>query len=327
MKKSPYIIAVVSAVFCVMPIFAKEPTLEDTIADAAKKISKSIDGKVQTLAVLDIRSEHWALSDYIVDELNHELTNVLEKTNVAERDDYSLALIQQESDYQFSGTVSDETIQEIGAALGADCIVLGNMETVSGGWQLILRASTVETKKVLASWRGKVSAKEKEVKFQVEKSKKPRPVISVPKQKVTTTTQSKNKSPENALGLSAMMIDMYGESVTVLHPHDIIRFKVSVDQTAYLAIMCTDANGEEEWMPLQNNRILAGESRIFPDIPGARLRVQDGVFGDESVTIFASVMEDDLPVQGKMMRTIKMEFGGEGNPNTAETVIAYRVER
>ena len=323
MKKSHFTFAIIFAFAAVFPLFAKDPTLEQTLADAAAKISKAIDGNVQTVAVLDIRSDHWALSDYIVDGLNHELANALEKTNVAERDDYSLALIQQESDYQLSGAVSDETIQEIGAALGADCIVLGNMETVSGGWQLILRASTVETKKVLASWRGKVSAKEKEVKFQVEKSKKsPKPKYEL-KSKPTKTSSAPAK---NALGVSIEMINENGETVTTLHPRDEIRFRVSADKNAYLAILCIDAHKEETWLPLQSNLIRAGESRIFPDIPGAVLRVEDGIFGNESVTVYAATVEKDLPAQGKMMRTKKFELAMEG-AEKAEATVNYQVER
>ncbi|MBR1404246.1 MAG: hypothetical protein IJ558_08695 [Treponema sp.] len=340
MKKSIVIGAFV-AILSVFPSFAKDLSLEQTLAQAAAKISDSIDGKVKTVAVLDIRSEYWALSDYIVSLLNDEFANTFTQTNVAERDEYSLALIQQESDYQLSGAVSDETIQEIGAALGADCIVLGNMESVSGGWQLILRASTVETKKVLVSWRGKVSSKEKEVKFQIEKSKKSaRPKIEVQKpasplasvsSSNNTNAASNSNSSANVLTVTASMINERGEDVSVLHPGDVIRFRVSASQTAYLAILCTDARGEEEWLPLQNSRIIVGESRIFPDLPGAKLRVQDGVFGGESVTIFASVVKDDLPNQANVMevqyRTLGLEFGAEGNHGTAETVIRYRVER
>ena len=318
MRKLMRVVAIMAVLFVALPLFAKEATLEDTVADAAKKISRAIDGKVQTVAVIDIRSDHWALSDYIVDELNHELTNMLEQTNVAERDEYSLSLIQQESDYQFSGAVSDETIQEIGAALGADCIVLGNMETVSGGWQLILRASMVESKKVLTSWRGKVSNKEKEVKFQVEKSKKPRPMAQ------NTGNGKKPTLAKNALGVSIAMINAHGEEVSTLHPRDVIRFKVSVDKNAYLAILCTDAHKEETWLPLQSNFIRAGESRIFPDIPGAVLRVEDGIFGNESVKVYASTVESDLPTQKKMMGTRAFKLANE-NAETAEASVEYRV--
>lgn len=325
MKKTR-LLAAIFALAASFSLAAKDITLEQTLGDAAAKISGAIDGKMKTVAVLDIRSDYWALSDYIVAMLNDELVNTLEQTNVAERDEYSLSLIQQESDYQLSGAVSDETIQEIGAALGADCIVLGNMETVSGGWQLILRVSTVETKKVLSSWRGKVSSKEKEVKFQVEKSKKsPRPVTEVKKK--TPVASASDKVEE----LAAMVIDQDGKSVSVLHPGDVVRFRVSSEKSAYLAILCIDANGEENWLPMNDNYIRAGESRIFPDLQGVQMRVDEGTYGKEQVIVYAAPSERDLPNQRNMMG-VKGTRGfslvsGNGGSETKTRTINYTVER
>lgn len=224
MRKRIGILAAVFALFASVSAFAETLTLEQNLANAAAKIGKAIDGKVKTVAVLNIRSEHWALSDYIVEMLNDEFVNTLKKTAVVERDEQSLSLIQQETDYQYSGAVSDATIQSVGAALGADCIVLGNMETVSGGWQLIIRATAVESKKVLASWRGKVSSKEEEVKFQVEKSKKsPRPNSSAKsgadqgksqKKKTTTKKKPSAKSADEylSLGVEAYKAKNYAQA-------------------------------------------------------------------------------------------------------------------
>lgn len=115
-----------------------------------------------------------------------------------------------------------------------------------------------------------------------------------------------------------------GKEVSVLHPKDVIRFKVSVDKSSYLAILCIDAHKEETWLPLQNNFIRAGESRIFPDIPGAVLRVEDGIFGNESVKVYAATVEADLPNQKKMMGTRGFVLANE-NAETAEAVVNYRV--
>jgi hypothetical protein len=75
---------------------------------------------------------------------------------------------------------------------------------------------------------------------------------------------------------------------------------------------------------MQSNFIRAGESRIFPDIPGAVLRVQDGIFGNESVKVYAATVESDLPNQKKMMGTRAFVFANE-NAETAEAVVNYRV--
>ena len=314
-------------VLCALPLFAKEASLEQTLKATAKKISEGIDGNVRTVAVIDIRSEFWALSDYMVGVLNDELTNVLEATNVAERDEYSLALIQRESDYQLSGNVSDETIQEIGQALGADCIVLGDMKDVSGGWELTLRASTVESKKVLVSARGKVSRKEKEVKFQIKKSKeKERPVYKLPSKQVASEESNPLVTSDNPLGITGSLIDESGREVSVLHPKERIRFRVSAAKDAYLAILCVDAKKEETWLPLSSNFIRAGESRIFPDIQGAYLSVDNGVFGKESVKIYAAASQSALPSQTKMMGTRGFTLS-TSSADTSEFVINYEVKK
>ena len=328
MKKSLFLGAIFCIVLGVSPLFAKDIPFEDQLNNAATEISAEIEGKVSSLAILDVYTEYWAVSDYIVDELAHYFTRRFGAGNVIAHDDFTRALISQEFDYQHSGDVSDETIQEIGRELGVDCVIIGDFTQISSGWNLFVKATQVETKKLLSSWKGKISAKDKEVKFQIEKSKKsPRPNVTVKKKPpVTENEPEKNDVPKNALGISAEMIDESGKSVSVLHPRDTIRFRVSAEKSAYLAILCTDANGTEEWLPLKNKKILAGESRIFPDIPGAVLRVQDGIFGNESVTVYASVTEAGLPQQGKMMgtRKINMEFGGT---DAVESVISYRVER
>lgn len=149
--------------------FAKEPTLDESIEKAAQQLSASIDGNVKALAVLDVRCSSPALSDYIVTTLNYYLSTDLQRTAIVVRDEYSRSLVQKEFDYQLSGFVSDETAQSICNALGADSIVLGSMEQVSDGWLLSLRAMTLETQKVLVAWRGKISEKDKELRFQLSK--------------------------------------------------------------------------------------------------------------------------------------------------------------
>ena len=318
---------VLAALLLSLPLSAKEPTVEQSIRNAAAEIAERIDGNVNTVVVLTIHSKDsktplWALSDYLVAMLNHEFTNILEKTSVAERDEYSLALIQQESNFQLSGEVSDETIQEIGQALGADCLVSGEIMETSGGWNLTLRATLVESKKIVASSKCKVSGKDKEVKFQVKKSKDPEPVYHLPSKRVAPS------EPVSSVkgGISAEMIDEAGRAVDVLHPRDVIRFRVSSDKNAYLAILCIDAKKEENWLPLQNNYIRAGESRIFPDIPGATLRVEDGIFGKEQVKIYSAGIESDLPNQSKMLGTRGFVLQTDENA-VSETVIDYQVKK
>ena len=316
MKKS--IMAAVFALFASFSLFAKDIPFEEQLNKAATEVCADIEGQVKSIAILDVHTEFWAVSDYIVDELAHIFTRRFGAGNVIAHDEFTRSLISEELDYQQSGAVSDETIQEIGRELGVDCVIIGDFTESAKYWNLFVKATQVETKKVLSSWKGKISKKDEDLKFQIEKSQKS------PKPKIATKSAAKKETANNPLGVTVAMINENGEEVSVLHPKDVIRFKVSVDKSSYLAILCIDAHKEETWLPLQSNFIRAGESRIFPDIPGAVLRVQDGIFGNESVKVYAATVEADLPNQKKMMGTRGFVLANE-NAETAEAIVRYRV--
>ncbi len=317
--------------FICTPFFAKDLQFDELLNNAATEICEEIDGKVKTIAILDVQTEYWAVSDYIVDELAHYFTRRFGDGNVIAHDEFTRSHIEKELKYQQSGAVSDETIQEIGLELGVDCVIIGDFTETSNGWQLIIKANQVETKKVLYSWKGKVKKNDKEVKFQIAKAKKsPRPEIEMTSAagKTNSPTSSFNRkdSNEKPLGITVSMINQNDENINIVHPKDVIRFKVSSDKNTYLAILCIDANGEEEWLPLQNNYIRAGESRIFPDISGIVLRVQDGVFGNERVVVYAATKENELPSQENIMSTRKLVLANESS-ELVTSELTYRVEK
>lgn len=111
---------------------------------------------------------------------------------------------------------------------------------------------------------------------------------------------SYNSKPDDSakIGIAASMLDAGGSLVNMLYPNDKVSFKISTDKDCYLAILCIDANGVKTWLPMTNNFIEADKVRLFPDIPGAVLRVSDdGVFGAEQVIIYACSKEEALPSQ------------------------------
>lgn len=110
--------------------------------------------------------------------------------------------------------------------------------------------------------------------------------------------EKKKKQAAKQINVSASMLDGSGNLVNLLHPNDIVKFKVTTDSDCYLAILCIDANGIKQWLPISNNYVEAGVSRLFPDLRGQQLRVaDDGVFGAEQVIIYASSDEKGLPAQ------------------------------
>lgn len=120
----------------------------------------------------------------------------------------------------------------------------------------------------------------------------------------TTDSNQNNSEKQNTksagrINLSASMLDSNGELVNILHPNDVVRFKITADFDCYIAILCIDANGVKTWLPTTSNFMEANVSRLFPDISGAVLRVaNDGVFGAEQVVIYASTGKEGLPSQG-----------------------------
>lgn len=106
------------------------------------------------------------------------------------------------------------------------------------------------------------------------------------------------KQKKSKIGLSASMLDSGGSLVNILHPNDIVRFKISSDSDCYVAILCIDAKGVKTWLPLNNSFLETDKPRLFPDIAGAVLRVaNDGVFGAEQVVIYACSEKEGLPSQ------------------------------
>lgn len=313
--------------FCT-PFFAKDLQFDELLNNAATEISTEIEGKVESIAILDVQTEYWAVSDYIVDELAHYFTRRFGAGNVIAHDEFTRSLIEKELKYQQSGSVSDETIQEIGRELGVECVIIGDFTETASGWQLIVKVNQVETKKILYSWKGKVKKNDKEVRFQVSKSKKsPRPKTAENISSSNSSLDGTNSS-NNPLGISVIMINQNDEITNVVHPKDVIRFKVSAAKNAYLAILCIDVNNEEEWLPIENNFIRAGESRIFPDKQGLTLYVQDGFFGNEKVVVYAATSESELPRQNEFIEaeTRKFVIANE-DPRLATAEISYSVER
>ncbi len=112
-------------------------------------------------------------------------------------------------------------------------------------------------------------------------------------------SQVNNTASAKRITLAASMLDSNGELVNILHPNDIVRFKITTDFDCYISILCIDANGEKTWLPTTSNFMEANTPRLFPDISGSVLRVaNDGVFGAEQVVIYASTSRDGLPSKG-----------------------------
>ncbi len=104
-------------------------------------------------------------------------------------------------------------------------------------------------------------------------------------------------SKKTSFLITAAMLDERDNLVDILHPNDIVRFMISTQKDSYIALLCIDANGDKNWLPVQNNFMRAGEVKVFPDIAGHVYKVVDGVYGAEQILVYASTSPAGLPEQ------------------------------
>lgn len=97
--------------------------------------------------------------------------------------------------------------------------------------------------------------------------------------------------------ITAAMLDEHNNLVDILHPNDIVRFMISTQKDSYIALLCIDANGDKNWLPVRDNFMRADEVKVFPDITGQVYKVVDGVYGAEQILVYASTSPSGLPVQ------------------------------
>ena len=173
-------------------IFAETYSLKKAISVSVESISKKINGKVNVLGFADINSEYDKLSDFLYSEFLYAFSEELNDTLIAERDENVLNLIENEIDYQYSGKVNDDTIQSMCNSLGADCLLFGSLKEDSAGWKLELKIIHVESKKLIAMWKGIIKKNDKDIQFQLKQSEK-----KIITKQSSKQTLSDNDNPEN----------------------------------------------------------------------------------------------------------------------------------
>ena len=158
--------------FCVFTVNAKSKTLDSSLSEASKSFAEKLDSTSKTVAIVDLTSGYDTLDEYLMETMKHNMSIHLKKAVLVERNEHVLELIKNENIYQESGAVRDDTIQDIGSALGADCLIFGSVKTVSGGYQIYLQAVDIVGKKVLVSYKNKLEKNEKEIAFHIQKGGK-----------------------------------------------------------------------------------------------------------------------------------------------------------
>ena len=126
--------------------------INEALDSAAKQFSGSLKAGT-TVAIVGIASDTEAMSEYLLDEMTIRMVQY-KKLTVADRG--NLEAIKKEMDFQLSGEVSDDSIKEIGAMVGADVVILGSLNKIGDIFMLTLQALDVTKATVLDMYRKNV---------------------------------------------------------------------------------------------------------------------------------------------------------------------------
>ena len=143
MKIKKLISVVFSVLFSIASLSATE--LEEALLQTANQFSSSIKSGT-TIAIVGLSSPTKELSDFMLDEITIGFVRE-RKLTVANR--ANLEAIKTEMNFQLSGEVSDASIQKIGAMVGANVVIHGNLVPLGKKYNLTIQALDVTSATVL----------------------------------------------------------------------------------------------------------------------------------------------------------------------------------
>ena len=163
MKK---IIVFVGMFLCATLMFASD--LRTALKETAEQFSSSLRPK-SVVAIIGIYSENSDFSDFMLDELTAQFIKI-RKLTIADR--MNLEAIKKEMSFQLSGEVGDESIQQLGAKIGAETVIQGVLKQFGGMYTLTIRALNVTTAAITDMYRATVNLNGMEIGMLGGKGKK-----------------------------------------------------------------------------------------------------------------------------------------------------------
>lgn len=142
--------AILTVAICAAVLSATD--IETALQQTADQFSASIK-KGTTIAIVGISSDSAEMSDFMLDDLTMRFVQARTLT-VANR--ANLDAIKTEMNFQLSGEVSDESIQQLGAMVGAKVVVHGKLIPLGRSFNLTVQALNVETAAVIDMCRIRV---------------------------------------------------------------------------------------------------------------------------------------------------------------------------
>ncbi len=146
----------VGMLLCAGFVFATE--LQEALKETAEQFFSSLRAK-SVVAIIGIYSGNAELSDFMMDELALQFV-MLRKLTIADR--ANLEAIKKEMNFQLSGEVGDETMQQLGAKVGAETVIQGVLKQYGGIYTLTIRALNVKTAAISDMYRMDVELGQKE---------------------------------------------------------------------------------------------------------------------------------------------------------------------
>jgi hypothetical protein len=131
-----------------VPLFSQNRmALDNAINDFAEYVTSQLPANNRRIAVIAFETNDRDLMVYVIDTLLERIWEKGGGITIVERQ--NLEPRQRELNYSLSGYVSDETAQSIGHTIGADTVIYGSMSTFGNTYRLTLRATDVESSKIL----------------------------------------------------------------------------------------------------------------------------------------------------------------------------------
>jgi hypothetical protein len=262
-----------------VPVSAENSlTLDDALSIIASYYVENLPANTK-IALVGIESETRLLSDYIFEELWIHFEDSMSFVMV---DRQNLELIQKELEYQYSGAVSDESVQSIGNQFGPQTLVYGKITRLGREYRLVVYATDVE--KAVTSIRSAVIMPDQRFAALLEEPSGGMAGLSM----------------ANALysgaGNSWRFTVQTDRSSGDYHDGDYMTLRIYSEHDAYLKITHIDVNGNAQVIypvsPHDNNFIKAGEIRQIPDNTQFRMTKP---YGEEM--ILAAVYERPFVIQ------------------------------
>lgn len=185
-------IVFVGMLLCAGFVFASD--LQKALKETADQFSSSLKER-SVVAIIGIYSQSSELSDFMMDELTLQFVR-LRRITIADR--ANLEAIKKEMNFQLSGEVGDESIQQLGAKIGAETVIQGGLKQLgkSSSYILTIRALNVKTAAITDMYRVNV------VLDDIERS--------MLGEKVVFKTSKKTKMAGTASGKSQMSVTSIG---------------------------------------------------------------------------------------------------------------------